>query len=320
MGLSAAALWQPAHMSKAVLVARGTKDVLTPPNHPTRKFLFALCFNSDNMVTAQSGGPLVVNHRGKSGFSLVELSIVLVILGLLVGGVLSGQSLIRAAELRAVTRDFSTFMAATYTFRDKYFAIPGDMPNATQFWGSMNGGSACLSSVNASATLTTGVCDGDGDGKILSNSWSGTNYRPTESWQYWRQLGKAGLIAGNYSGTWGTSGSNVAGVMIPQSPLGNEALYQINYFTTASAPYYNLDYENNIALYGVGGNALTPQEAWNIDTKIDDGKPAYGRIIAVGAIDTCASATTPPSTATNYVADYRLSDSTKQCSLILRNL
>jgi prepilin-type N-terminal cleavage/methylation domain-containing protein len=70
----------------------------------------------------------------KSAFSLVELSIVLVILGLLVGGVLAGQSLIRAAQLRAVTAQVGQYAAASKTFRDKYFALPGDLPNATSFW------------------------------------------------------------------------------------------------------------------------------------------------------------------------------------------
>ena len=75
----------------------------------------------------------------RHAFSLVELSIVLVILGLLVGGVLSGQSLIRAAQLRSVTTQFANYRAAVFTFRDKYFALPGDMANASAFWGSAGG-------------------------------------------------------------------------------------------------------------------------------------------------------------------------------------
>ncbi|MBY6117485.1 prepilin-type N-terminal cleavage/methylation domain-containing protein [Mameliella alba] len=72
----------------------------------------------------------------RSGFSLVELSIVLVILGLLIGGVLTGQNLIRAAELRSVMTEFKTYQTAVMTFRDKYFALPRDMTNATDFfWG-----------------------------------------------------------------------------------------------------------------------------------------------------------------------------------------
>jgi hypothetical protein len=69
------------------------------------------------------------------GFSLVALSVVWVNLGLLTGGILTAQSLIRAAELRSITTDYNRFITASQTFRDKYFALPGDMRNATRFWG-----------------------------------------------------------------------------------------------------------------------------------------------------------------------------------------
>lgn len=63
-------------------------------------------------------------------FSLVELSIVLVILGLLTGGILTGQSLIESATMRRQLADIATLQSATLSFRDKYMAIPGDMPIA----------------------------------------------------------------------------------------------------------------------------------------------------------------------------------------------
>jgi Tfp pilus assembly protein FimT len=57
----------------------------------------------------------ICNHH-PNGFSSVELAIVLVILGLLVGGILAGQSLIRAAEIRGITTDMTRFNTATQTF------------------------------------------------------------------------------------------------------------------------------------------------------------------------------------------------------------
>ena len=122
-------------------------------------------------------------HRVSSqAFSLVELSIVLVILGLLVGGVLSGQSLIRAAELRSVTRDITRYTTATYTFRDKYFSIPGDMTSATSFWGTDN-----VSCPNGGGS--TGTCNGNGDGAIGDPAGVGNI---CENQEFWRQLGLAG--------------------------------------------------------------------------------------------------------------------------------
>ena len=77
-----------------------------------------------------------------------------VILGLLVGGILAGQSLIRASELRAVTTEFTKYQTALNSFRDKYFAYPGDMTNATSFWPSCG----------TTALTTAEGCNGNGDG------------------------------------------------------------------------------------------------------------------------------------------------------------
>ena len=101
----------------------------------------------------------------KNAFSLVELSIVLVILGLLTGGILGGQSLIRAAELRSVSTEAARYTTAVYSFRDKYMALPGDMPNATAFWGA----APDCSAQTASGAST---CNGNGDGMLR---WGGTN-------------------------------------------------------------------------------------------------------------------------------------------------
>lgn len=100
-----------------------------------------------------------------SAFSLVELSIVLVILGLLTGGILAGQSLIRASEIRSVSADLQRLHSAVYSFRDKYMAFPGDMPNATRFWGVRAGTGSDLT-CHQTIGSTTGTCNGDGDGRI----------------------------------------------------------------------------------------------------------------------------------------------------------
>ena len=118
----------------------------------------------------------------KQGFSLVELSIVLVILGLLTGGILTGQSLIRAAELRSVTTEFQKYQTAAMTFRDRYFALPGDMRNATDFWGAMTNCGAA-----SPAGTGTQTCNGNGNGSIDTATASG---RTGENFGFWRQLVK----------------------------------------------------------------------------------------------------------------------------------
>ncbi|PZP85253.1 MAG: hypothetical protein DI582_06390 [Azospirillum brasilense] len=121
----------------------------------------------------------------KNGFSLVELSIVLVILGLLTGGILGGQALIRAAELRSVTSEYTRWVTATQTFRDKYFALPGDMSNATAFWGTQDPTPATCATTPSSSALT---CNGSGDGLINPTSSPGSN----ELFRFWQHLAMPG--------------------------------------------------------------------------------------------------------------------------------
>jgi prepilin-type N-terminal cleavage/methylation domain-containing protein len=132
----------------------------------------------------------------KQAFSLVELAIVLVILGLLVGGVLAGKSLIHASQLRTVSTQHANYLTAFLSFRDKYLALPGDIPNATQFWGAHDPDhSTCLT---ASGTGTdTLTCNGNGDGNVDGvGSW--------EMYRAWNHLSNARLIEGSYTGTgWG---------------------------------------------------------------------------------------------------------------------
>lgn len=138
-------------------------------------------------------------RRGEAGtarkaFSLVELSIVLVILGLLTGGILTGQSLIRASELRSVATEYQRYITATQTFRDKYFAIPGDMNNATRFWGRHSTDGWCVTNSSAAVNAATGTCDGTGDRLV---NWGPAASQSGENFQYWRQLALAGMIEGS---------------------------------------------------------------------------------------------------------------------------
>ncbi len=211
--------------------------------------------------------PLLRDSR-RSAFSLVELSIVLVILGLLVGGVLSGQSLIRAAELRSVTSEYQRFAAATGTFRDKYFAIPGDMSNAVAFWGNTDTG------------------NGDGNGMIESTGTAiGASAAMTsnEISNFWIHLAKAGLIEGSYTAIANTT--LTAGTNNPKARLSNAAwnVGTLGTVGVASTTYYAGSY-GNVFYFGSGTSATTPaavlkpEEAWNIDTKMDDGRPDTGSV------------------------------------------
>lgn len=220
------------------------------------------------------------HHR--HAFSLVELSIVLVILGLLVGTVLSAQSLIRASELRSISNDYFRFVAATQTFRDKYFALPGDITNATQLWGV-----AHATPATCYATASTGkeTCDGDGNG-LVNSSAAGSN----ETFRFWQHLSNAGLIEGTYTGVAGSAGTThaIIGTNVPVSRIGLAGWSVVRVGYQAVAPYYTGEY-GHVFGFGTNGAAendytnnpiIKAEDAYNIDTKIDDGNPFSGKVRA----------------------------------------
>lgn len=266
---------------------------------------------------------MIRTHRNTRGFSLVELSIVLVILGLLVGGVLSGQSLIRAAELRGLASEAEQFMTASHTFRDKYFSLPGDMTNATRFWGD----DAALCADASVPNGVPGTCNGNGNGKIDSAS---TGNATGEMFQFWKQLALAGLITGNFNGSSGSNGHvDSTFTNSPRSKVtqGGWTMLHRSLSDAAAASYtiFFNRFEVNILHVGnrsSGANGsfvnkfISPAEAWNIDTKIDDGKPGQGRVMALHW-DDCTSAANWD----DFNASYLLSDTrTDLCALTFPNL
>ena len=249
-------------------------------------------------------------HR--RAFSLVELSIVLVILGLLVGGVLAGQSLIRAAELRAVSAEHARYITAVHSFRDKYFALPGDINNATAFWGT----DANCAGTYTGATAAAGTCNGNGNGLINTAAAASS----TGEWfQFWKQLALAGLIEGSYTGFAGTitNEQHIGGQNAPRSrmPTGVWATLT-NPSWTGNGVYFDGIY-NNFMVYGratnwdPSGQVLKPEEAWNIDTKMDDGLPARGKMI-IRNWSTCTTATA----SSQLTATYLLTSNSVACTLI----
>jgi prepilin-type N-terminal cleavage/methylation domain-containing protein len=110
--------------------------------------------------------------NSKQGFTLVEIAIVLVIIGLLLGGILKGQEMITQAKIKNVIADLSGVSAAMYGYQDRYKALPGDDKTADRW---------------------TGATKGDGDG-IIVGKWTEA---AKESIHFWDHLRKAGFIAGS---------------------------------------------------------------------------------------------------------------------------
>jgi prepilin-type N-terminal cleavage/methylation domain-containing protein len=123
--------------------------------------------------------------RRQSGFTLVEIAIVLVIIGLLLGGILKGQEMITQARIKNVINDFNGISAAYFSYQDRYRAIPGDDQGAEARW---SGGTAALVG-QTSGTSANGTVDGN---------WNAATGGPpeAESRLFWWHLRLAGFIPG----------------------------------------------------------------------------------------------------------------------------
>lgn len=191
---------------------------------------------------------------------MIELAIVLTIIGLLLGGVLAGRSLVKSAELRANITQAQRYLSALKEFKARYNYLPSDLPNATSYW--------------------SGATNGSASGRI------------SDTFQAWYQLSSSGLI----DGTWPAAfASGYFGVSLPPAPSApNNAGYILIYqngFGADTDRIYNLFYKNVLLLvaanapdnstYTQPSNGLyTAEDALALDRKIDDGMPATGTWIA----------------------------------------
>jgi prepilin-type N-terminal cleavage/methylation domain-containing protein len=256
----------------------------------------------------------VTGHRG---FTLIDLSVVLVILGLLVGGILGGRSLIRASELRSVSAQLGSFVAATNNFREKYEYYPGDMPNATVYWGKLHAlAITCRGMANTGTDTRT--CDGDGDHRIRTVLTDGP-----EPVRYWQHLANAGMIEGRYTGAYDSTGHSK--INAPTGKITSSLWMMFDFDPqSGSGSFFDGEYGNSLIFGGyVAGDQpnspiMTPGEMWTIDTKIDDGKPGMGKMVIYANGDFTSCTTGANSAALS--ADYLLTSSTKACVTAFRQL
>jgi prepilin-type N-terminal cleavage/methylation domain-containing protein len=230
-----------------------------------------------------------------AGFTLIELSIVLVIIGLIVGGVLVGQDLIRAAYIRAQISQIEKFNTAVNTFYGKYQALPGDMnaSTATTFAFAPRGGNP-----------------GQGDGNSILQTEEGLNldgiYQGKgETSMFWVDLSSP--IAGNLI-EGGFTAANLLSLAtaiqttglplyFPTAKLGNG-----NYIMAWSTKSIISGFPNGINFYAIQGisqvaqsslvtgfPAMTVAQAYKIDSKIDDGYPESGNVMAIATIPSAAN-------------------------------
>ncbi len=188
--------------------------------------------------------------RPQSGFTLVEIAIVLVIIGLLLGGVLKGQELVNSAKVKNFVNDFKTVPLFIYGYQDKYRALPGDDPNATTHVGE----SATLKPSNG--TLGNGLIEGN------FNSTSDED----ETVAFWQQVRLANLASGP------TDFSTVTSA-VPTNADGGRIGVQ------SAAPIKDMT-----GSYFVCSDAIQGKFSKQIDVTMDDGNTDKGsvRVMASG--------------------------------------
>ena len=181
--------------------------------------------------------------RKSQGFTLVEISIVLVIIGLLLGGILKGQEMVMQAKIKNSMADFAGVSAAYYGYEDRYRAIPGDDLNAATRWA--------------------GATSGDGNGIVAGtyNNGGAVCAANVEACSWWDHLRRAGFVS-------------ASGVLQPTNAFAG----QIGVQTGDGAGAAVLGGFSGLVMCSAN---IPDKVAIAMDTQMDDGQPGTGTVRAM---------------------------------------
>ena len=239
-----------------------------------------VCKDKTNFMTGMMMNKIMYKRQG--GFTLIEIAIVLVIIGLLLGGVLKGQELINTARVRALNNSVDGITAAWFSFQDRYRAFPGDYLTA-----------------KASVNLPGITAGGDGNGRVDDEDERGL---------LWTHLEAAGYLTGGYSGTAIADGSEYD-CPVTECPD--------NGFGTGMSIFHGAEISSStVAAHElITGEGIPVEVIAELDRKIDDDAPNTGVMQSGNSapfITTCVTGTTAADS-------YELQDPSDNCAAVFRN-
>jgi prepilin-type N-terminal cleavage/methylation domain-containing protein len=206
--------------------------------------------------------------RNQTGFTLIEIAIVLVIIGLLLGGVLKGQELINSAKVKNLAGDFKNIPVFIYGYQDKFRALPGDDARAT--------------------TNVSAANNGDGNG-VIGGNWDSVT-TTDESVNFWQHIRLAQLATGS---------TTIPATLTRADPyfLTNAVSGRVGVESgSPNPPIASLTGSLFICSEGILGKFVT-----QLDLQMDNGAPSTGAMQAykqTGTQTPRGAATTGPAAAT----------------------
>lgn len=221
-------------------------------------------------------------RRHQSGFTLIEIAIVLVIIGLLLGGILKGQELINSARVKNLATDFRNIPVYIYGYQDKYRALPGDDRAAVAHVGT--------------ASITPGFGDGNG---VIGGNWFSTT-AGDESVLFWQHVRLAGLAPGLT-----TIPATLPGDYNPKNASGGIIGIQSGTTSTTTTPIVGANGSAISGAYIICSTGILGEFVKQLDIQADDGNTAAGSMMATPTTATlaagvAATATTDINDATAY--------------------
>lgn len=219
----------------------------------------------------------IENKEYQQGFTLVELAIVLMIIGLLIGGILRGQELMNNARISTTVQQVVAYEGAVTTFRDSYSQNPGDMVTAT---------------ARVPGCIAANFCgNGDGNGILavrkvgigLMDLQTGAAVPAVETTYFWKHLAMSHLISGV------TPSANPVDAFFggthPSAKIAGGFMVVFGQHVANTREGLWLVLTNKLTGGGTaydpnGGNPISPIQARQIDQKMDDGMADMGDVVA----------------------------------------